>query len=89
MFASDDTMLASFGNAKLWPGYLHFGNESKYRRGRSSLKLLEEVAYFEFVRASLDLNPYLTSHSMFTSCLILSVTGTSRNLAKIQLERTS
>ncbi|TEB32984.1 hypothetical protein FA13DRAFT_1627246 [Coprinellus micaceus] len=54
MFASDDTMLASFGNAKLWPGYLHFGNESKYRRGRTSLKLLEEVAYFQYLPDSFN-----------------------------------
>ncbi|TEB26892.1 hypothetical protein FA13DRAFT_1795347 [Coprinellus micaceus] len=31
---------------KLWPGYMYFGNESKHRRGRASLKLFEEVAYF-------------------------------------------
>ncbi|KAJ3549152.1 hypothetical protein NMY22_g988 [Coprinellus aureogranulatus] len=47
MFASDDTMLASFGDAKLWPVYLCFGNESKYRRSKTSLKLLEEAAYFQ------------------------------------------
>jgi hypothetical protein len=46
MFTSDDTMLTSFGNAKLWPAYMLFGNESKHRRGKMSLKLFEEVAYF-------------------------------------------
>jgi hypothetical protein len=53
MFASDETMLTSFGNAKLWPGYMYFGNESKHRRGKASLKLFEEVAYFLTVRALL------------------------------------
>ncbi|KAJ3524296.1 hypothetical protein NMY22_g11058 [Coprinellus aureogranulatus] len=47
MFASDETMLASFGTSKLWPVYMMFGNESKYRRGKPSLKLFEEVAYFQ------------------------------------------
>ena len=47
MFASDATMLASFGDAKLWPLYLFFANDSKYRRSKTSLQLGEEVAYFE------------------------------------------
>ncbi|KAJ3531358.1 hypothetical protein NMY22_g8186 [Coprinellus aureogranulatus] len=46
MFASDQTMLASFGDAKLWPVYMLYGNESKYRRSKVSLGLFEEVAYF-------------------------------------------
>ncbi|KAJ3512823.1 hypothetical protein NMY22_g15219 [Coprinellus aureogranulatus] len=47
MFSSDETMLTSFGNAKLWPVYMLFGNETKYRRGKVSLRLFEEVAYFQ------------------------------------------
>jgi hypothetical protein len=50
MFASDATMLASFGDAKLWPLYMFFANDSKYRRSKTSLQLGEEVAYFEKVR---------------------------------------
>ncbi|KAJ3535195.1 hypothetical protein NMY22_g6600 [Coprinellus aureogranulatus] len=46
MFASDQTMLASFGDAKLWPVYMLYGNESKHRRSRVSLGLFEEIAYF-------------------------------------------
>ncbi|KAJ3530305.1 hypothetical protein NMY22_g8628 [Coprinellus aureogranulatus] len=46
MFSSDQTMLASFGDAKLWPLYMQFGNESKNRRARVSLGLFEEIAYF-------------------------------------------
>lgn len=49
MFWSDVTHLTSFGNAKLWPLYMGFGNESKYRRCRPSLSLLNHVAYFEKV----------------------------------------
>ncbi|KAI0055213.1 hypothetical protein BV25DRAFT_1815943, partial [Artomyces pyxidatus] len=47
MFWSDATHLTSFGDAKLWPLYLFFGNESKYRRCQPSSHLCEHVAYFQ------------------------------------------
>jgi hypothetical protein len=50
MFWSDATHLTNFGNAKLWPLYMFFGNESKYRRCKPSCNLCEHVAYFEMVR---------------------------------------
>jgi hypothetical protein len=50
MFWSDATQLTNFGNTKLWPLYMFFGNESKYRRGKPSCNLCEHVAYFEAVR---------------------------------------
>ena len=53
MFWSDGTHLTNFGNAKLWPLYMFYGNESKYRRGKPSCKLCEHVAYFETVGSSL------------------------------------
>lgn len=49
MFWSDTTHLTSFGKAHIWPLYMAFGNESKYRRCRPSLHLLNHVAYFEKV----------------------------------------
>lgn len=49
MFASDSTHLTSFGNAKLWPCYLYFGNESKYRRCKPSCNCCSHVAYFQAV----------------------------------------
>jgi hypothetical protein len=49
MFSSDATHLTSFGNAKLWPCYLFFGNESKYRRCKPSQHLCSHVAYFQSV----------------------------------------
>ena len=49
MFWSDATQLTSFGNAKLWPCYMFFGNESKYRRCRPSCCLCSHVAYFNHV----------------------------------------
>jgi hypothetical protein len=52
MFCSDSTHLTSFGNATLWPLYLYFGNESKYRRCKPSCRLGNHVAYFQKVRAS-------------------------------------
>ena len=49
MFWSDATHLTSFGNAKLWPAYLFFGNESKYRRCKPTCHLCNHVAYFQTV----------------------------------------
>ncbi|KAH7904490.1 hypothetical protein BJ138DRAFT_1019091 [Hygrophoropsis aurantiaca] len=46
-FWSDSTHLTSFGNAKLWPLYLWFGNESKYRRCKPSCHLCNHIAYFQ------------------------------------------
>jgi hypothetical protein len=49
MFWSDATHLTAFGNAKLWPCYMFFGNESKYRRCKPSCNLCSHVAYFQTV----------------------------------------
>ncbi|KAG2052328.1 hypothetical protein BDR06DRAFT_983179 [Suillus hirtellus] len=49
MFWSDATQLTSFGNAKLWPTYMYFGNESKYHRCKPSCNLSNHVAYFEML----------------------------------------
>lgn len=49
MFASDGTQLTSFSDAKLWPLYVSFGNESKYRRCKPRCKPFSHVAYFESV----------------------------------------
>ena len=54
MFWSDATHLTSFGNAKLWPCYMYFGNESKYRRCKPSCNLCSHIAYFQSVRLSLS-----------------------------------
>ena len=49
MFWLDSTHLSSFGNAKLWPLYLYFGNESKYHRCQPSNNLCTHAAYFQTV----------------------------------------
>lgn len=49
MFWSDATHLTNFGNAKLWPLYMLFGNDSKYERCKPSSNLCEHLAYFEQV----------------------------------------
>jgi hypothetical protein len=49
MFWSDVTHLTTFGDAKLWPLYMFFGNESKYHRCKPSHHLCEHVAYFQTV----------------------------------------
>lgn len=46
MIWSDATQLTSFGGTSLWPCYLFFGNESKYRRCQPSERLGEQIAYF-------------------------------------------
>lgn len=50
MFWSDATHLTNFGDAKLWPLYMLFGNDSKYERCKPSSNLCEHLAYFEQVR---------------------------------------
>jgi hypothetical protein len=61
MFWSDATHLTNFGTAKLWPCYLFFGNESKYRRCKPTHNLCNHVAYFQVVRRRLQsLVPFLT-----------------------------
>ena len=50
MFWSDATLLTSFGETKLWPLYMYFGNESKYRHCKPSENLCNHVAYFQTVR---------------------------------------
>ena len=59
MFFSDGTHLTSFGTAKLWPGYLYFGNESKYNRCKPSCHLANHVAYFLDVSRSIHFAAFL------------------------------
>jgi hypothetical protein len=49
MFGSDSTHLTSFGSAELWPCYMYFGNESKYRRCKPTCNLCNHMAYFHKV----------------------------------------
>lgn len=72
MFWSDVTHLTSFGNAKLWPLYMAFGNESKYRRCRPSLSLFNHVAYFEKVN----------SLSLIVTCLLKHFVLASRFVSR-------
>ncbi len=50
IFASDGTKLTSFGSASLWPCYMYFGNESKYRRNKPNQNLCNHIAFFIDVR---------------------------------------
>ncbi|KJA27429.1 hypothetical protein HYPSUDRAFT_130944 [Hypholoma sublateritium FD-334 SS-4] len=47
MFGSDSTHLTAFGDASLWPCYMYFGNESKYRRCKPNCNLCNHMAYFQ------------------------------------------
>ncbi|PSR74700.1 hypothetical protein PHLCEN_2v9634, partial [Hermanssonia centrifuga] len=57
MFASDATHLTAFGDASLWPLYLAFGNESKYRRSKPSCYAQSHIGYFRKVSGSLSVVP--------------------------------
>lgn len=62
MFASDATLLTNFGDAKLWPGYLYCGNDTKYARCQPSSNCCEHVAYFQAVSCSLLHSVYRWAH---------------------------
>ena len=64
MFWSDATHVAQFGQAKLWPIYLYFGNQSKYTRSKRQAHAAHHIAYLPHVRCP-----------MYDSCLKL--TGTT------------
>ncbi|RDB27823.1 hypothetical protein Hypma_002119 [Hypsizygus marmoreus] len=61
MFASDKTHLTSFGDTHLWPVYLCFGNDSKYRRSRPSCHLFNHLAYFQTLPD--DFDDFYISHT--------------------------
>ena len=52
MFWSDATQLMAFGDAKLWPLYVYFGNESKYQRCTPTMNRCSHAAYFQTVCAA-------------------------------------
>ena len=52
MLWSDATQLTAFRDAKLWPLYVYFGNESKYRRCTPTANLCSHAAYFQTVNIS-------------------------------------
>jgi hypothetical protein len=49
MLWSDSTHLANFGTQSLWPGYIFFGNQSKYARGKPSQFAAHHFAYIPSV----------------------------------------
>ncbi|KAI0667060.1 hypothetical protein C8Q78DRAFT_1140637 [Trametes maxima] len=46
MLWSDATVVSQFGNQKVWPAYMYFGNQSKYARARPTARAAHHVAYF-------------------------------------------
>lgn len=62
MFWSDATQLTTFGETKLWPLYVYFGNETKYERCCPSSNLCAHAAYFQTVSNSVTVSrlQYLT-----------------------------
>ncbi|KIJ10336.1 hypothetical protein PAXINDRAFT_36293, partial [Paxillus involutus ATCC 200175] len=74
MFWSDATQLTSFGEAKLWPLYLYFGNDTKYERSQPSSNLCAHVAYFQTLPDSFkdfvleNVGDKVPSDPFFTHC---------------------
>jgi hypothetical protein len=78
MFSSDSTHLTSFGDASLWPIYLYFGNESKYRRCNPTCHLGNHVGYIKKVKHS----PF--SHFRVLIILFRSYLTHSGNLQRVK-----
>ncbi|GJJ15248.1 hypothetical protein Clacol_009524 [Clathrus columnatus] len=53
MFWSDSTSLAQFGNASLWPIYLYWGNQSKYKCCHPSADACQHIAHLPKVNTNL------------------------------------
>ncbi|KIM67436.1 hypothetical protein SCLCIDRAFT_46324, partial [Scleroderma citrinum Foug A] len=62
MFWSDATQLTTFGNAKLWPCYMFFGNKLKYRRCKPSCCLCSHTAYFNHICTCILFKDFATEH---------------------------
>ncbi|KAL6306020.1 hypothetical protein BKA93DRAFT_913438 [Sparassis latifolia] len=54
MFWSDSTHLANFGEAKLWPIYLFFGNLTKYIRAAPGTAVCHHIAYIPSLPGSIS-----------------------------------
>ena len=84
MFWSDATQLTAFGDAKLWPLYVYFGNESKYQRCTPTANLCSHAAYFQAVHVhvlqSFESNFFLSFQSSYP---IISRTSLWSTLAVI------
>ena len=65
MFWSDAMQLTSFGDAKLWPLYVFFGNQMKYSRGQLSAKLCNHVAYFQTVSMTHYFKTYISADAIW------------------------
>lgn len=52
MIASDATQVSQFGGKKAWPGYMFYGNQSKYTRARQTAHAAHHIAYFTSVQSS-------------------------------------
>lgn len=49
MYHSDVTHVTQFGDSKVWPGYLYFGNQTKYESSRPSCHAAHHIAFFPSV----------------------------------------
>jgi hypothetical protein len=68
MLYSDATHVAQFGQAKLWPIYVYFANQSKYERYQPSANDGHNVAFLP----SVFLFVMISNHQSLTKCLTTS-----------------
>ncbi|KAI1789115.1 hypothetical protein LXA43DRAFT_923997 [Ganoderma leucocontextum] len=74
MFWSDATVVSQFGQMKAWPGYMFYGNQSKYTRARPTARAARHIAFFpalpdriqDFIRERNDGKP--ASGALLTHC---------------------
>lgn len=81
MFASDATHATNFGQAKLWPLYLMFGNISKYERCKPTSEVMEHVVFLPSV--SSFLLAYHSSLYLFPSCASFPTTSATISSKKL------
>lgn len=89
MLGSDETHLANFGTASLWPIYMFFGNMSKYDTCKPSEFAACHLAYLPKVCWDLFGKPVFELTAQLSSCLTTFPTHTSRNLESLPHQRLS
>lgn len=62
MLWSDATVVSQFGGKKVWPGYMYFGNQSKYTRARPTAHAAHHIAYFVSVCSTTFILPWYNTH---------------------------
>ncbi|KAI0308839.1 hypothetical protein OF83DRAFT_1072926 [Amylostereum chailletii] len=71
MGSSDETQLANFGPASLWPGYIQSGNQTKYVRCRPTCHACQHVLYMKKLPTDFQ-DIYTREHGIPASAAVLT-----------------